>query len=70
MLSECPEWAGRKQSRFREACGSTGEIRGIFFQCSKDFICINSFDLQNNPVMVFITFSTLEMETTKPREVQ
>ena len=30
-LSECSAWAGRKQSRCREARESTGEIRGGFF---------------------------------------
>lgn len=43
---------------------------GFLLQYSKHSVCINSFDLQNNPVIVFITFSILETKTTKPREVK
>lgn len=41
-----------------------------FFSMFKHFICINSFNPQNNSVMVFIILSILETKTTKPREVK
>lgn len=52
----------------KELYGSIKEIGAIFYQCLKHYICINSFNPQNNPVMMFIIF--IETETMKPREVK